>query len=147
MSYQEKRSLVNMISAVLVPVTYFYIIFSSNPVVGMSTDELLTFWGKTMIIYFPVAIVVRIIIHILFGISNAIVTREKIPSTDERDKIIELKAKNIGQIVFGIGLIAAMASQAMDYSASVLFIIIIVGWAISEIFETSLQLVYYRRGF
>lgn len=147
MSYQEKRSLVNMISAVLVPAAYFYFIFSSHPEAGMTTDELLKFWGKTMIIYFPIVIVSRIVIHILFGISNAIITREKIPGTDERDKIIELKAKNIGQIIFGLGLIAAMASQAMDYSASTLFITIIIGGVISEIFENSLQLVFYRRGF
>ncbi len=147
MSYQEKRSLVNMVSAILVPAIYFWIIFRDAPHIGLTTDELLKFWGVSMITYMPIAIVARIVIHILFGISNTIVTREKIPGTDERDKIIELKAKNIGQAIFGIGLIAAMATQALDYSASALFITIIVGGVISEIFENSLQLMFYRRGF
>ncbi len=136
-----------MISAILVPAVYFYIIFNTHPEAGLTTDELLKFWGKTMIIYIPIAIVARIIIHIIFGISNAIITREKIPGTDERDKIIELKAKNIGQIIFALGLVAAMASQAMDYSAGALFVVIIVSGVMSEILENSLQLIFYRRGF
>ncbi|OEK00395.1 hypothetical protein BFP97_02200 [Roseivirga sp. 4D4] len=147
MSYQEKRSLVNLISAVAVPGIYFWIIFQDAPQVGLTTDELLKFWGTTMITYIPIAIVARIVIHILFGISNTIITKEKMDKMDERDRIIELKSKNIGQAIFAIGLVGAMATQAMDYSANALFVTILVGGVISEIFENSLQLMFYRRGF
>lgn len=147
MSYQEKRSLVNLISAIIVPGVYFWFVFSDSPEAGLNTDELLKFWGTTMITYIPIAIVARIVIHILFGISNTIITKEKMDKMDERDRIIELKSKNIGQAIFGIGLVGAMATQAMDYSATALFVCIIIGGVVSEIFENSLQLRFYRRGF
>ncbi|MBO3697936.1 hypothetical protein [Roseivirga sp. E12] len=147
MSYQEKRSLVNLISAIIVPGIYFWFVFSDSPEIGLNTDELLKFWGTTMITYIPIAIVARIVIHILFGISNAILTKEKMDKMDERDRIIELKSKNIGQAIFGIGLVSAMATQALDYSVTALFACIIIGGVVSEIFENSLQLRFYRRGF
>lgn len=147
MSYQEKRSLVNLISAIIVPGIYFWLVFSDSPEIGLNTDELLKFWGTTMITYIPIAIVARIVIHILFGISNTILTKEKMDKMDERDRIIELKSKNIGQAIFGIGLVGAMATQALDYSATALFAWIIIGGVVSEIFENSLQLRFYRRGF
>lgn len=147
MSYQERKTIVNLVSAILVPAVYFWMVFNDGPDAGLTTDELLKFWGRTMMIYIPIAIVSRIVIHILFGISNTIVTKEKIPGTDERDKLIELKAKNIGQAIFGLGLVAAMGTQALDYSASALFVTLLIGGVISEIVENSLQFMYYKRGF
>lgn len=147
MTYQEKKSVVNIISAVVVPAIYFWYVFRDAPEAGLSTDELLRFWGRTMIMYMPIMIVSRILIHIVFGISNAIITKEHVPGTDERDKIIELKSKNIGQYIFGLGLIFAMASQAMSMSANTLFVSIIIGGIVSELVENLLQLKFYSRGF
>ena len=147
MAYQEKKSIVNMVSAVVVPAIYFWYVFRNAPDAGLSTDELLKFWGRTMMIYMPVMIGSRIIIHIVFGISNAIITKEHVPGTDERDKIIELKSKNIGQYIFGLGLILAMASQAMSMSVDTLFLSIIIGGIVSELVENLLQLKFYSRGF
>ncbi len=147
MSYQEKRSIVNFLSAILVPAIYFLVYVSDLSPDALNTDELLLFWGKTMMIYIPVAIVTRIVIHVLFGISNSIITREEVPGTDERDKFIELKAKNAGQVLFALGLIAAMATLAMGMPVSNFFIYFLIGGILSELLENSLQFYYYRKGF
>jgi len=147
MTYQEKKSAVNFVSAILVPAAYFLIYIPDLSPTGLTTDELLLFWGKTMMIYIPVAIVTRIIIHVLFGISNTIITKEKDPGTDERDKIIELKAKNAGQVFFALGLIASMATLAMGMPISYFFIYFLIGGILSELLENSLQFYYYRKGF
>lgn len=147
MSYQEKRSIINLVSAILVPLIYFMVYIQDLSPEGFTTDELLLFWGKTMMIYIPVAIVVRILIQILFGISNAIITREQDPGTDERDKFIELKAKNAGQVLFALGLIAAMATLALGMPVSHFFIYFLIGGVLAEILENSLQFYYYRKGF
>ena len=147
MTYQEKKSVVNFVSAILVPAAYFLIYIPDLSPTGLTTDELLLFWGKTMMIYIPVAIVTRIIILVLFGISVSIISNEKDPGTDERDKIIELKAKNAGQVIFALGLIASMATLAMGMHLSYFFINFLIGGVLSELLENSLQFYYYRKGF
>ncbi len=147
MTYQEKKSLVNLVSAILVSGIYYWYVFRDNPGADMNTDELLKFWGKTIIIGIPIAIIARIVIHIIFGISNTIITKENIPGTDERDKMIELKTKYVGQMVFGLSFVLAMVFLAMDKSVNLMFIAIIGGGIMSEVIENLLQLRYYRRGF
>lgn len=146
MSYQEKRNVVNIISTLLITAGYFWYVFESRPDQGLNTDELLSFWAKTLLILIPVSIVAKIAIHILFGITNTIATKENIPSADERDKLIELKSTRNAQYLFGMGFILAMAALAMDKSVNVMFVVLVCSGVLSEIFDNLSQLYFYRRG-
>ncbi len=64
MSYQEKRSIVNIITTLLVTGLYYTYVFQTNDISGMSTEELLRFWSKAMLIVIPVMIVSKIVVHI-----------------------------------------------------------------------------------
>lgn len=147
MDYRENKNWVNMLAALLVPAVYFFFIFQNSPHEGLNTDELLKFWGKQMMIYILVAIAIRIGIEILYAVIYAAVTREPIPKTDERDKLIELKSKNVSQIIFIFGIIAGMAALAMEKSVNTFFLAFLIGGVISELVENSIQLIYYKRGF
>lgn len=147
MDYRENKNWVNMLAAILVPAIYFSFIFQNSPHDGLNTDELLKFWGKQMMIYILVAIGIRIGIEILYAVVYAAVTRESIPKTDERDKLIELKSKNISQIIFIFGIIAGMGALAMEKSVNTFFLAFLIGGVISELVENTIQLVYYKRGF
>lgn len=146
MSYQEKKSILNMISSLLISGIYFWYIFQGNPTAGMSSDELLYFWGKSILILIPVSIVARILIAIVFAIGNTVATREKIPATDERDKLIELKSLQNSRYMFAFGFILAMVALTMNMSVNVMFIIIVLAGMISEIVENVSQLYFYRKG-
>lgn len=149
MSIQEKRTLVNIFSAIVVTGGYFWYALKSRPDLLMETDELLKFWAKTILILLPVTIVSRIVIHILFGIGNAIVTRttESSYETDERDKLIELKASRVSGIIFGIGFLSSLGALLMDWGVSGMFLVIMCGGLLGEITENLVRLRYYRRGF
>lgn len=146
MSYQEKRSILNMISTLLISGIYFWYIFRGDPTAGMTSDELLYFWGKSILILIPVTIVAKIIIAIVFAVGNTVATREKIPSTDERDKLIELKSLRNSRYMFGLGFILAMVALSMNMSVNVMFVVIVLAGVVSEIVENASQLYFYRKG-
>ena len=93
MTYQEKKSIVNMASTLLVYGIYYWFVYQRYDPVGMTPEELLQFWGKTIITIIPFAIGGKIVIHVIFVISNKIITKENHPDfEDERDKLITLKS-------------------------------------------------------
>jgi hypothetical protein len=147
MSIQEKRTVVNIFSAILVTGGYFWYVFRSRPDIGLDTIELLKFWAKTVLVLLPVTIASRIVIHILFGIGNAIVTRETEFGTDERDKMIELKASRVSGVIFGMGFLLSLGALLLDFGVNGMFMVILCGGLLAEIIENLVRLSYYRRGF
>ncbi len=136
-----------MAAAILVPAIYFGLLFKGSPQIDLDSAELLKFWGKKMMVYILVAIGIRIGIEILYAIVYSAITRESVPKTDERDKLIELKSKNVSQIIFIFGIIAGMGSLALEMSVNAFFISFLVGGVLAELVENTIQLVYYKRGF
>ncbi|WP_268121842.1 hypothetical protein [Roseivirga pacifica] len=147
MSYHENRNLVNMAAAILVPAVYFYSRLNNVALSSMESAELLKFWGKQMMIYILVAIGVRIAIEILYAIVYSAITKESVPKTDERDKMIELKSKNVSQVIFIFGIIGGMGALALEMSVTMFFVSFLVGGVLAELVENTIQLVYYKRGF
>lgn len=147
MSYHENRNLVNMAAAILVPAVYFYSRLNNVALSSMESAELLKFWGKQMMIYILVAIGVRITIEILYAIVYSAITKESVPKTDERDKMIELKSKNVSQVIFIFGIIGGMGALALEMSVTMFFVSFLVGGVLAELVENTIQLVYYKRGF
>lgn len=147
MSYQEKRSLVNLISSILVTVAYCAYMIQRYPEVGLYSPEVFQYWGAFFLILIPVSIVARIVIYILFAIVNAITTREQeIPITDERDKLIELKTQTNSGYVFIIGFILAMGLLVLGMPPAVMFIILLLAGLLTEVVGDISQFYYYRRG-
>jgi len=146
MSYQEKKSLLHLMSGILIPGVYFWIILSGNPLEGLTTDELLYFWARSILILIPITIVIHIIGAIVFGIGNAIITREKPPAADERDKLIELKSMRNARYMFGAGCVFGLIALTMGMSVNVWFALFIVFSALSQAIESISQLYFYRNG-
>jgi len=140
----------SMLSGVAVFMGYGYYLFQAYPEKVWADPTDFAFWGKSLLIMIPVSIVGRIIIHIVFTILHAISTGkydDQDYKTDERDKLIELKASRVSQIVFMIGFLVSMAALAMGYSPFVMFIVLVIGGLAAEILEGISKMMYYRRGF
>jgi hypothetical protein len=149
MSYQERRSIVNLISTVLISAIYSAYMFQRYPEGSPYSPDVFRFWGAFFLILIPVAIVAKIVIYIVFIIINTIATRAEEPSvnmTDERDKLIELKATRNSLYVFGAGFLLAMASLVIDMPPSTMFIILICAGIVSEIVGDLSEFYFYRRG-
>jgi hypothetical protein len=148
MSYQERRAIASLISTILISTIYFIFAFQRYPVGNSYSTDVFHFWGSAILIFIPVSIVAKIVIHIQFNIIYAMATKEKEPSlSDERDRLIGLKATGNSLYVFMFGFLLAMGSLVMDMPPSVMFSILIFSVIVSEIFGDITQLYFYRRGF
>jgi hypothetical protein len=147
MSYQERQTLMNMISTILITVLYLAYMMQRYPQTDLYSPEVFRFWGAFFLFLIPVSIVAKIIIYILFTILNAIATRDQtIPITDERDQLIETKANTISNYVFIVGFILAMGSLALNMPPVVMFVVLLVSGVVSSIVSEVSQFYFYRRG-
>lgn len=162
MSYQEKKSIVSLVTGVLILAAYCIYAFGKA---GMEQLDNLQFWAKTILVFIGIGIVALIVIlivfHILLAVSKAVqqkmsdasvddkeieksIEREMVE--DEMDKLIELKAGRIGYSAIGVGFIAGLIAVTLGASAVVLLNILFLSGSVGSIVEGIVQIGYYRRG-
>ncbi|MDY0295375.1 MAG: hypothetical protein RBQ71_06155 [Acholeplasmataceae bacterium] len=152
MTYQETKSLTNIISTIAITGIYAIIIYQRVLNGIADTSDVFKFWALTILIFIPISIAARIIIMIIFSIINATVQTAKGEEididdvVDERDKLIELKSMRISLIIFSLGFIIALGTQLIDMSHHMFFITLIAFGLISEIVSDISMMVYYRKG-
>jgi hypothetical protein len=145
---REKQLIVSIIGSVLVMVFYSNYIYLKYIDGNTAVLNDFKFWGKSFLVLVPIAIVTQIVIHIIFFIINKIVTDEDVPAiTDERDKLIDLKAIKISHWIFVSGFMLAMGSLALGMQPWVMFVTLIYSGFISSITSEIIKVYYYRRGF
>ena len=145
---REKQIMVSIITSLVILGLYSLYVYhryiSGNP--GIIND--FKFWGKAFLVLIPVSIAAQIIIHIIFAIINKIVTDEDIPMiSDERDKLIELKAIRISHWIFLAGFLLAMGSQAIGMQPWVMFVTLIASGFAAAIISEMAKIIFYRKGF
>lgn len=162
MSYQEKRTLLSIITSVLLMVSYSFYAFGKA---GMEHINDLQFWAKTILIFIGIGIValivLQIVFHILMAIAKAIrqkmkedkVDEEEIgrsmrveTAEDEMDKMIEMKSNRYGYTIMGLGFMAGLISIAFGASAVAMLNILYFSTWTGSIIEALMQIRYYRRG-
>jgi hypothetical protein len=147
MSFQERRAIVSLISNILITALYCAYMIQRFPEGDAYSVDVFHFWGSFFLILIPVSIVAKIVLFIIFSIINAIATREEESSiTDERDKLIELKATMNSLYVFILGFLLAMGSLVVDMPPSVMFIIFICSGVVSGMASDISQFYFYRKG-
>ncbi len=147
MTYQEKQNVVNIFSGLLVTAIYGLMIYQRHQQGQFNLTEDFQTWGKVFLIFIGVSIVARIIIQIVFHIGNAIATREeKIPSEDERDKLIKLKATRNSYYAFCGGFVLSVMSLALGMPVYGIFIAFVGFGLVAEIIDNGSQIYYYRKG-
>ncbi|MCU0481555.1 MAG: hypothetical protein MUE54_10135 [Anaerolineae bacterium] len=147
MFYQERREGVYLISNIFVSVVYLGFVLQQYQALGLSSENDLRFWGTSILIFIPVQIVTRILIHIIFSIMNTVVTKEEEPTIiDEFDKLIELKSARNFYHTFMFGFVLAMGALALNQSSSVMALILMITIIIAGFVGDISQLYYYRKG-
>ncbi len=164
MSYQEKRIIVNIVSMVLVLVSYLVYGFGRYNSGAVSQGDL-KFWASTMLIFIGIGIVATIIIqivfHILLSISVAINKTIKNESVDDKeieksielemvedemDNLIGLKSNQIGFICAGVGFVAGLVTLILNYPPMVMLNMVFVSFSAGSALEGAAKLYYYRKG-
>lgn len=164
MSYQQRRTIVSLITGAGIAAAYCIDTFGRYQAGAAGADEL-KFWASAMLTFIGIGIAVTIAIQIVFHIlmSIAIAVKEKIRDEhsddkaidktinaemveDEMDKLIELKAMQIGFTFAGIGFIAGLISLVLGYSVAVMLNILFLSAMGAGLLEGCAQLFFYYRG-
>ena len=147
MSYQEKENIVNILSGLLITGIFAWIVYQRHMQGRFDLTEDYSKWGIIFLIFIGVSIAARIIIYIIFHIINYIATREEdIPVSDERDKLIKLKATRNSHYVFSGGFVISVFALAIGMPVYGIFIVFIITGLLSEIVDNGSQLYYQRKG-
>lgn len=147
MTYQEKKSIVSVISSILIFSLYCLYMYPRYPGGGLESIETFRYWGSFVLFLTLFSIIAHIIISIIFNILFRITTKEKEPSfADELDKLIDLKAHRNSFFVFIIGFLLAMGSLVVYEPSQLMFIILIFAGFISDVTGSVTKLYHYRRG-
>ena len=163
MSYQEKRSIVSIVSGIILLAAYcLYSIGKYQQ--GLVAPGDLKFWATTILVFIGIGIVAFIIIQIVFHImlSISIAVSKAVDGNyddkeiekaikvdmieDEMDRLIELKSLRFGFSVAGIGFIAGLVALVLNYSAVVMLNIFFISFSVGSILEGFVKIFYYRRG-
>ncbi|MCX8129733.1 MAG: hypothetical protein N3I35_06505 [Clostridia bacterium] len=164
MSYQEKRTIVSIITGLLIFGAYCIYTYGKWQSGVIAADDM-KFWASTMLVFIGIGIAAAIVIQIVFHIllSIAITIKESVMNgkcddkeiektigaemvTDEMDKLIELNSMRIAFVVVGIGFVAALFSQIFSYSIAVMLNIMYLSFYAGSLLEGFVQLYFYRRG-
>ena len=153
MTYNEKKSLTNIISSLLITTIYGIIIYQKYLDGVIDDSDTFRFWAIIILIFIPISIVARIIIMIIFHIIESVVQaaqgkdiEDEMDIVDERDKLIQMKATAISMYIFALGFIVALITQMFDVSNHVFFIVLIIAGVITDVVSETLMIRYYRRG-
>jgi hypothetical protein len=147
MDIKEKQILVTMISLAMIFTGYSLFIYNRYIVDDINIINDFKFWGKAFLILIPITIVTQIIVHIIFAIINKIVTKEDLETkSDERDKLINLKAIRVSHWAFTAGFMISMIALTLGAPPYVMFIILISSGFISAIIAEISKIYFYRKG-
>jgi len=146
---KEKETVVNIISMAVILAIYSLYVYQNYLLKNPELINNFKFWGIAFLVLIPVSIVAQIIIHIVFGIFNKIVTNEDMHTgmNDERDKLIELKSIRIAHAVFTGGFLLAMGTQAAAMQPWVMFVTLIASGFTATLASGCAKIYFYRSGF
>jgi hypothetical protein len=152
MSYQEQKSVLTMLSGVVIFIGFILIAWprfqSLNPAVISDGTAMLRWGAGAMLVFIASSIVIRILLLILFAIFYRIVSGEEPPQIeDERDRQIELKVNQVAQTLFIIGFVGALVAVRFGVTPVGMLLVIGISGVVSEVVGESTRIVMYRRGF
>ena len=152
MTYQERKSLSNIIMTVITTVVYFIIIYTKYNNGNFEGGDLAQVWATIVLVFIPVSIVSRIVLMIIFRIFAEIfdeVRGEKEDDrdlVDERDKLVSLKSNRISLGLFTFGFLGALVALSAGGPISLFFIILVSGGFLSDIASSISEIYFYRKG-
>jgi hypothetical protein len=147
MTYQEKKSIVSLVTVILIFVSFVLYMYPQHPGGGLDSPGVFRYWGFFVLQLTLVSIVVHIVISIIFNIIFRMTTKEKEPTfADELDQLISLKATRNSFVVFIIGFLLSMCSLVFFHPSQTMFIILIFSGFLADVTGSVTKIYHYRRG-
>jgi len=159
MSFNGKRTLIQVISGIILAAAYIVYALSAK---APAADNLKA-WAIAMLVFIGISVAAIIVIEIIFHIVTAIgiginehlqgrdeKNAERIMKAsmveDERDKLIDLKSTHVGYICAGFGVVAALIALASGAPAVAALHVIFGAFAAASVAEGVIKIIYYEKG-
>lgn len=148
MSEQEKRVGVSLVSSLIMFVLFGVYMFNLYQQGLMEGPDIYRLIGRSFFVLVGGGIVISIVVHILFTIIHALVTKSYEPMmNDERDKLFSLRSMQIILLIFSAGFMISMGMLALDIVAPhIVFLLIIFSMFIANFIGDFVKLFLYRGG-
>lgn len=147
-SIQEKRPLVFIIIDIIVFSIYSILVLNKYSNSILTLPDELKFWGTSILVLVPILIVSRILLYLVFSISNTVITKKKEEKflTDELGSIIKLKAsRNFGN-TFMMSFLLIMILLVFGMSIATMFKLFILSLFMSLTAYNITEIYYYKTG-
>ena len=151
MNYGEGRSISELVSSVITVVVYGTLVALGIIYEWFIIGDILQFWAIVILIMIPLNIAVKIVVHIIYSVGNAVVheIKDGFPEddiVDERDKLIMLKATRNSMFLFVVGFFVGLIFLAFKLSPHFFFGSIVFFGVLTDFAQTALTIIYYRKG-
>ena len=148
MSLKEARIAVTLVTTLATCAVYFFIVLGMQADGRFDGEDATRLIAQAILILIGAQILATIIAQIVATIGHAIATRGEEPDiTDERDKLIELRALRVSFIITGVGIVGALVAMATGSTVFATFQIIIASMTVGDLVGNVTRLRLYRRGF
>ncbi|MFF2911178.1 hypothetical protein [Paenibacillus sp. NPDC057934] len=145
MTYHSKKAIVSILTSLLV---FLYLYIDIQGVSSAGVESLPQLWGVFFLKWIVIEVLAKMVILIVFNILNRLATREAEPSfTDERDRMIELKAVRNFCFMFSFVFFVAMGALAIHQPLSAMFNILAIDFFLSGLVLNLSYIFYYQRGY
>jgi len=135
-SFKEKSIWTSLIITIIVFGYYFTRVFNQT------TDD-----SANLIVLFVGVVIAMIILEIVSHIILAVIYKKEVnESSDEREKLIELKGIRISYWILIFGIFQAIVSLLMNKPPLMVANIILLFFVFAQIFGESIKLYFYRKG-
>jgi hypothetical protein len=146
MSFHEKRSLASIISFVLVFGAYFIALHVMRQNGLLEGEGLNRTLGVSILILIVAAIVTNIVLVTLsVTVSFSKDDDDRDFTTDERDKLIELRGCRVSKIATGIGFVLSIVAMSLGLPPNHVVICIVASFGIAAIAGNLTKLMIHRR--
>lgn len=148
MSYQERQVASSLIASLIIFTAYFLWLWRASASGYFDGPDASRLAGIAICVLMVGGVLFTIGFSILFNIVMGIISNNPEPSfvVDERDKLLELRATQIGNALIGLGFVACMIGLALGISLFWTLQLIVIAFAFGSLMESVFQLAFYRWG-
>lgn len=138
MSFQEKSTVATLLALIAAYSAYWLVLATAADSVPLSE---VPFVGP-LIVMTVVMIVVIVAAHVLIAVASP----RTAGSEDERDRLVGLRGSEVGGVILGVAVFAAIALVIFEADRFWLANALLAGLVLAEGAEALTKLVLYRRG-
>ncbi len=142
--HQERASIVSVLTNLLMNSYVLHGHLGLSSAGSLDGEDATMLWAKMVVWVIPVAIALTVVLNVIF----AMATGERISkaTTDERDRMFQLRGMTATTIIFGLGFIGALVGLSTGWAPLTGIIAIYISATVGDLVGNMIRFAGYRLG-